>query len=277
MSTSTSGTGWAAVDAPGASSSPAAATTAGTSRLPYPSAPRASQRTSTPGGASSGSTSAASGTSSTTVPRASRGSRSQMLLIAGTAVSSPASSSVPPVGRSKLDPAVVAVEAGIRPDQGDLVADAGPPRPARRRATVAVQHQVDVDLGQVRADRPHRVGADRVAQVLGQGPPRRVPVRAVRQGRPVLTGQRQRQLDPLVVTVVGEAVQVRPGEGHPGEGRAQAAYRADGDGEHAPRGDGQGLGHGASLGLGPASTGWCSPRRGSATAARRSTGCRSWR
>ena len=107
-----------------------------------------------------------------TVPRASRGSRSQMLLIAGTAVSSPASSSAPPAGRSELDPAVVAVKPASGPTRAISSPAPAAPRPARRRAAVAVQHQVDVDLGQVRPDRPHGVGAYRVAQVLGQRPPR---------------------------------------------------------------------------------------------------------
>ena len=77
----------------------------------------------------------------------------------------------------------------VMPASGPITTSSSPARrvPTQREAGPASpwQYQVHVQLAPVRAHRPHGVGADGVAQVVGQRPPPGVPVRAVRQGRPV--------------------------------------------------------------------------------------------
>ncbi len=174
-------------------------------------------------------------------PLADRGDRGDRRLVAG---------QQQPARRrwAELDPAVLAAEAGVRAEEGGRVAGADPAGPPGGGAAVAVQDQVDVHLGQVRAGRPDGVRADRVTPLVGQGPPPGVPVGPLGQAQHGLPGQRQRQLDPLVVAVVGEPVQVGAREGDPDERRAEPAYGADLDVEEPPGRDGQGLGHDASRG-----------------------------
>jgi hypothetical protein len=101
----------------------------------------------------------------------------------------------------------------VGPDEDDLVARLRPPRPRRAGTGVTVGHEVDVDLAQLGTHRADRVGAERVAVLGGQLPPRAVPVRSLRERGEASAGKRQHDLHPLVESRGAEPGQLVAREG----------------------------------------------------------------
>ena len=138
-----------------------------------------------------------------------------------------------PGGRSPLLTAGGAGVGGVGTDHHDPVAGDGAGRPPGGGTGLAVEHEVDVELAQLRPYGAHGVGADRVLQLRGERTPAPVPVVAAADGGEAAAGQREDHLDPLVEALVGEVGQLLAAEGDPDETRAEPSRPQDLHGEGA--------------------------------------------
>ena len=184
---------------------------------------------------------------------ADRGDRGQRGLVAGE------QERVRARRRAELDAADGTVERRVRAEQDERRADLGGQGPARGGTGVAVQHDVHDDLARLGAHRDGRVGAQRVAALLGLVAPRGVPGLGVAHEVLVAAvGRGQDELDPHVEAGVAEEVELRAGEREPAEAGRELLDARHLDVEEAPRRGGAGDGTtsaGAGCGDGLAHTG----------------------